>query len=105
MELIRASTILANVALIDTSSATEYLTSSLNGFNLEADKAISIVDKITYVDQKAATSSEELAIALQRSANSAGEAGIEIDKLLGIIATVSETTRKSASSIGESLEI
>lgn len=61
-----------------------------------------IVDSLSAVDLRAATSTEELAIALQRSANSGREAGIEFERLLGYIAAVSETTRRSASTIGES---
>ncbi len=53
---------------------------------------------------EAATSSEELAIAFSRTANSANDVGIPFEQLAALITTVSETTRKSASTIGESFK-
>ena len=40
---------------MDTASATEYLTSTLNGFKLETKDAVSIVDKLVNIDNLAAT--------------------------------------------------
>lgn len=103
-ELLRASTIMSKVGKIEAAQSTELLTSALNGFNLEADQAINIVSKLSAVDLKAATSVEELAIALQRTASSGNLAGVSMDTLVGWIAAVSEATRKSASTIGESFK-
>ena len=99
---IRASTILAKVAQIESAEATEYLTSIMNGFNLEASELVSVVDKLSAVDIVAATSSAEIAEALSKSAKSAQLAGLGFDKYVAMIATVSETTRESADTIGNS---
>ena len=96
--------ILSKVGAIESSEATELLTSSLNGYKLEAQEAMSVVDKISSIDLAAATSSYELATALARTANSADDAGVSFDKLLAMIGTVSSVTRKSASTIGESFK-
>lgn len=103
-ELLKASMTLSKVGAIESSQATELLTSSLNGYKLEAEDAMSVVDKISAIDLAAATSSEELAIALARTANSANDANVSFDKLLAMIGTVSSVTRKSASTIGESFK-
>lgn len=95
---------LSKVGAIESSEATELLTSSLNGYKLEAQEAMSVVDKISSIDLAAATSSYELATALARTANSADDAGVSFDKLLAMIGTVSSVTRKSASTIGESFK-
>ena len=95
---------LSKVGAIESSEATELLTSALNGYKIEAQDAMSVVDKISSIDLAAATSSEELAVALSRTANSAADAGVSLDKLLGMIGTVSSVTRKSASTIGESFK-
>ena len=95
---------LSKVGAIESSEATELLTSSLNGYKIEAQKAMSVVDKISSIDLAAATSSYELATALARTANSANDAGVSFDKLLAMIGTVSSVTRKSASTIGESFK-
>lgn len=98
-ELLRSSMTLSKVGAIESSQATELLTSSLNGYKLEAKDAMSVVDKISAIDLAAATSSEELATALSRTANSANDAGVSFDKLLAMIGTTSSVTRKSASTI------
>ena len=95
---------LSKVGAIESSQATELLTSALNGYKIEAQDAMSVVDKISSIDLAAATSSEELAVALSRTANSAADAGVSLDKLLAMIGTVSSVTRKSASTIGESFK-
>lgn len=103
-ELLKASMTLSKVGAIESSQATELLTSSLNGYKVAAEDAMSIVDKISAIDLEAATSSEELAVALARTANSANDAGVSFDKLLAMIGTTSSVTRKSASTIGESFK-
>ena len=103
-ELMKQTLMMSKLGAIDSAKATEYLTSTLNGFGLEARDASKIVDTFSALDMAAATSTEELAIAFQRSANSAKDAGIDFNELAAYITVVSETTRKSASTIGESFK-
>lgn len=104
MEALRASTVLATVANMDNATATQYLIAQMNAYGVAAQDLISLVDKMSAVDVVAATSSEELGEALSVSAKSAQLAGIEYDKYLAMVATVSETTRQSASTIGNSFK-
>lgn len=101
-ELMDSTMKLSKLGNIESAQATEYLTSTLNGFNLEAEDAISIVDKLVILDNNYATSVAEIASALQRSSNSARQAGVDFDELASYITVVSSVTRKSAESIGES---
>lgn len=94
---------LSKVGAIEASQATELLTSSLNGYKIEAKDAMSVVDKISSIDLEAATSSEELATALARTANVANDSEVSFNKLLGMIGTVSSVTRRSASTIRRSI--
>lgn len=98
-KLLKSSMTLSKVGAIESAEATELLTAALNGYKIEAQDAMSVVDKISAIDLAAATSSQELAIALSRTANSASDAEVSLDKLLGMIGTVSSVTRKSASTI------
>lgn len=98
-ELLKSSMTLTKVGAMESSQATELLTSSLNGYKLEAQDAMSVVDKISAIDLAAATSSYELATALSRTANSANDANVSFDKLLAMIGTTSSVTRKSAETI------
>lgn len=109
--LIEQSLIFSKVGDMETSEATEYLTSTLNGYKFVEDTTKSIgehaqyiVDVFSKLDMEAATSSKELAVAFARTANSANDAGIPFEKLAALITTVSETTRKSATTIGESFK-
>lgn len=101
-DLVKDSMVLSKVGAIDSASATQYLTSALKGYKLEATDAMGVVDKLTSLDLVAATSSGDLAEAMSRTATSANIAGVSMDKLLSYITVVAETTQKSASSVGES---
>lgn len=103
-QLLKSSMTLSKVGAMESATATELLTSTLNGYKLEAQDAMDVVDAISSIDLEAATSSEELAVALSRTANSANDAGVSFNKLLGMIGTTSSVTRKSASTIGESFK-
>ena len=103
-ELVQASIMQSKLAGIEAGQSTEYLTAVLNGYQLDASKATSVIDKMVAVDNAAATSVAEISEALQRCSNSASQAGVSIDKLISYVGTVSSVTRKSAESIGESFK-
>lgn len=103
-KLLTASTMLSKVGMIDAAEATELMTAALNGFKLSADDAMGIVDKLSAVDLAYATSAEEIAVALQYVASSAGMANVSLDKMIGLITVVSQTTRLSAEQIGQSFK-
>lgn len=103
-QLIKASSVFSKVAFLDSAQSAELLTSAINGYQLSASEAMSVVDKMSAIDMAAATSSEELATAMARTANSARLAGVDMDTLLGYIGTVSSVTRGSAESIGNSFK-
>lgn len=102
--LIRDSMILSKVGQIDSADATKYLTSAMKGYGVAVEEVLGIVDKLTAVDLVSATDAGELAEAMSRTAETADMAGVSMDKLLGYLATVGETTQKSMSSIGESFK-
>jgi len=101
-ELVKSSLTMSKLGNMESAQATEYLTSILNGFKLEAKDSIGVIDKLTQLDNNYATSVAEISSALQRSANSAQQAGVTFDELASYITVVSSVTRKSSDSIGES---
>ncbi len=103
-ELIRDSLILSKIGQIESADATTYLTSVTNGFKVETEDVISVVDKLSATDMAAAVSSGGLAESMSKCANSADVAGVSMDSLIGYIATVSEVTQKSSSVVGESFK-
>lgn len=102
--LIKDSMMLSKIGQIDSASATEYLTASMKGYGVEVQNVQGIVDKLCAVDLVSATDAAGLAEAMSRTAVTADMAGVSMDRLLGYLATVGETTQKPMSSIGESFK-
>jgi TP901 family phage tail tape measure protein len=103
-ELVKASMMLSKLGAMDSAAATEALTSTLNSYKISAEDAVKVVDKLVAVDAQAATSSEELVQALRRTSSFAQLAGVDLDTLIGYIATVSSISRKSSETIGTSFQ-
>jgi hypothetical protein len=55
-QLVKSSMMLSKLGNLEAAQSTEYLTSTLNGFKLEAESASDIVDKLIMLDNSAATS-------------------------------------------------
>ena len=103
VELTKASIIMSKLGNVEAAQSTEYLTSTLNGFKLEAEDATMVIDKLVALDNDYATSVAEIAEALQKSSNSAQQAGVSFDELASYITVISSITRQSGESIGTSL--
>lgn len=73
--LIDASMKLSKLGFMQADQATQVLTASLKGFKLEVGDALSVVDKLTTMDQRAAVSAQGVSEALSLMANSARLAG------------------------------
>lgn len=100
-KLLKASTMLSKLGAIESSAATEKLTAVMNGYKKSAEEAIDVVDKLVNIDLIAATSTEELATSLQYVSSFANMAEVSLDRMIGLIAVGSETTRLSAETIGQ----
>ncbi len=87
-KLIYETTKLAKVGFINEADAANYLTSSLNGFKLTANDAASVIDKLAKLDSAAAVTAGGLAEGMSRTAVTANNAGISMDKLLGILTAI-----------------
>ena len=99
-----ASIQFAKVASISTTEATKLLTSAMKGYGLTVQSLIGISDRLNKVDMASATSAADLAKAMSETAASAKAAGIQMDTLIGYLATMQEVTQDSAESIGNSMK-
>lgn len=99
-KLIANSTMLSKLGQMESAEAAKALTSTMKGYNRSVDESISIVDKLTAVDMEAAVSAGGIATAMAETATSARLAGVDMDTLIGYIATVSEVTQDGAESVG-----
>lgn len=103
-ELIKTSTVLSKIGLIDSAEATKYLTSAIKGYKVEIGDAMSVADKLSAVDMAAAVSVSGLAEGMSKTANSARLAGVEMDTLLGYLAAVGEVTQQDMASVGNAFK-
>lgn len=101
-ELIKDSMMLSKISSLNSADSTKYLTSAMQGYKVAVEDVVDVVSKLSSVDLESATDAAGLAEAMSRTAESARIAGVSMDRLLGMIATVGEVTQKSMSSIGES---
>lgn len=102
--LIETSTVLSKVGFMDSATSAQMLTSAINGYGIAAEDAMSVVDKMSAIDVAAATSTEDLAVAMAQTASGAKIAGVSMDELLSYIATISDVTQASGDTIGVSLK-
>lgn len=100
MKLVEATTISASNAGADYAQTADWLTSALNGFKLKATDAMSVVDKFSVLGAMTGSSFEEIATGLTKVASSANLAGIDIDHMASMIATVSEVSREAPETVG-----
>ena len=103
--LIKDSMMLSKLGEIDSASATQYLTSAMKGYGISVNDTVGIVDKLTKVDQISATSAGGLAEGMSKTASMANLAGVSMDKLIGYLAVVGETTQKSMDEVGTSFNM
>lgn len=95
---------MAAISQQDLSTAVDQLTSTMNAFGMTGDDAANVVDVFANMAGKTATDVEELATAMARTASIAKNAGMTFEQTTAFIATMEETTRLSAETIGNSMK-
>ena len=98
--MLKQSTTLAVVGQLDAASSTDQLTAITKSYNVAVEDTSKIVDKLVAVDLNYAASTGEISTALQKVASSAGQAGVGLDKLIGLITISEEKTRQAPEVIG-----
>lgn len=92
--LVKDSLILSKLGQIDSAESTQYLTSAMKGYKVEVKDTLGIVDKLTAVDMEAAVSAGGIAEAMSMTANGARLAGVDMNKLIGIMTAVGEVSQQ-----------
>lgn len=101
---LNAASKMAAISQQDLATAVDQLTSTMNAFGMEGDDAANVVDVFANMAGKTATDVEELATAMARTASIAKNAGMSFEQTTAFIATMEETTRLSAETIGNSMK-
>ena len=102
-KLIEETTKLSKLGMIDMSTATQAMTSTLKGFKMEASEAAQIVDKLTTLDMNYATSAGEIATALSRTASIANQNGMNLDETSAMATIIMDVTQAGATEVGNAL--
>ena len=103
-ELIKQSTTLATLGMIETADATDYLIAAIKGYGVEIKNVSEIIDMATELDMKYSISSGYILEAMSRTSASAKMAGTDMSMLMSMISIVGETTKKSAEVVGEAMK-
>ena len=99
-ELIKSSTYLSRLGFMDMGQSVTALTSVMKGFRIEATNSMDIVDKLTQLDAKYATTAGDIATALSRTSAVAREAGLSLDQTAAALTTMIDVSQQDASSVG-----
>ena len=97
---------MARIAGLDYAKATDYMTASLRGFNMElnAKSAEHINDVFSNLAAKTASNQQEMAEALTKTASIANSAGMSFETTSVLLAKMIETTRESPENLGTALK-
>lgn len=93
----------ANVAAVDTESATSALTSIMKGFGFDPSEMEGVVDKLVKVGQEYAISAGELGDAMQRGGAALAAGGASFDEALAIM-TAGNAATQNADTVGNALK-
>lgn len=104
MELTTETLKMAKIANLDYASATDYMTTAMNGFQLSAADASRIVDVYSELAGIAATDTSELAVAMSKTSAIANSAGMSFEATSAMLTQMIEQTREAPEALGTSLK-
>ena len=95
---------MARIAGMDYAEAADAMTVAIRAFKMEMSDAQVITDVYSKVAAVTASDSEELAIAMSKTASSAESVGSSFENTTAMLAVMIETTRESAQNLGSALK-
>lgn len=104
LAMTEASIAISKTGGIEAGEAADRLTAAVNGYQLAASDAMDIADKMSALDAAAASSVNELTVAMQKSASQARMAGLDLDYYMAYLSTMQEVTREAPENIGTAMK-
>ena len=86
MKLTTETLKMAKIANLDYATATDYMTVAIRGFKLETDDAQHVTDVYSHIAAISASDTEELAVAMSKTASSAEAVGSSFENTTAMIA-------------------
>lgn len=102
--LSKVSSMYANVGEVGDDTAVSDLVTSMKAFNIEAEKAITIVDPLNELGNNFATSAGDLGAGLKKSASTLSLAGVSLNEALAMLTGGAEITQ-NAQEFGNALKV
>lgn len=104
LAMTEASIAISKTGGIEAGEAADRLTAAIRGYQLSAEDAMDIADKMSALDAAAASSVNELTVAMQKSASQARMAGLDLDYYMAYLSTMQEVTREAPENIGTAMK-
>lgn len=104
LDMTEASIAISKTGGIEAAEAANRLTAAVRGYQLAASDSMTIADKMSALDAAAASSVDELTIAMQKSASQARMAGLDLDYYMAYLSTMQEVTREAPENIGTAMK-
>ena len=104
MQLTTETLKMAKIAGLDYATATDYMTVAIRGFKMEMSDAQQVTDVYSALAAGTASSTEELAVAMSKTASSAEAVGSSFESTSAMIATMIATTREAPENIGSAMK-
>lgn len=95
---------MGRIANLDGAEATNLMTAALRGFNMEMNETIRVNDVYSNLAAKTASDTEEIAIAMSKTASIAHSAGASFENTAAFLAQIIETTREAPETAGTALK-
>lgn len=92
------------MASVDYSAAADYMTVATRAFRIEVEEASRVTDVYSTLAASSASSTEELAIAMSKTASSAASVGSSFENTTTMMAVMISATRESATNIGSAMK-
>jgi TP901 family phage tail tape measure protein len=103
VQLLRDTSILANLSGMQYSQSIDIMVGSLRQMGMNLDEGGKLLDKWVKVSKNAAVSVNDLAQGFAIMADAASEAGMTVDQVNGVIAALSETVTLGPTEVGNAI--
>jgi len=95
---------MAQISGLNYATATDYMTNALRSFKMEMEDASRVTDVYAVLAASSASSVEELATAMSKTASSAEAVGATFEQTSTMMAVMIEATREAPENIGSALK-
>lgn len=103
-ELANTAQIFSNISDLNAKESVNALTAATLAFNIAKEDSIQIADKLNEVDNNYSVTTKDLALSLNKAAQSSKTYGVSLDQLVGYTTAISSATRESGNITGNSLK-